>query len=228
MLKDLDLKMDANELEGRLRSRPDYVAKQFGARGDLTMEDDEDQGASDDKEDTKDGLYKPTLEDLDESEEEEEDGMVLKEVDDLMADANPNPTHDCDTDDDRDTPDDTMHLRAQLAAKFKADYLKLELSERHTFDQSRLHFLILLSIDPSIVWTGADVKANIESAVVERGIRSLLAQRLGQSNTVFKISPHIEYNLLGSAGDDIRKNTKKRKLRSLEAIFRNCPIIIPK
>jgi len=68
-------------------------------------------------------------------------------------------------------------------------------------------------MDPTKIWTGEDVKANLESAVVERGMRMLIAQRLGQKNTLLKTSPHIEYNYLGREessvyGDSIRGNCR--------------------
>lgn len=203
-------------LLSRTHRRLDYFADQFAAKDDEMVEDtDEDEHFPDEVKE--DETYLPPKEDSEDGDEEDEEEKAEQEAKDNDDD-----------DDDDEGQHESMRLSAQLAAKTQAQYMELTISERYTFDQTQLHFLILLSIDPRIVWTGIDVKNNLHSAVIERGIRCLLAGRMGHENTALKISPHIKYDLLARTFDEYAPRIAKRQIQALEAMFKNCLVIVPK
>ncbi|KFY96743.1 hypothetical protein V498_02502 [Pseudogymnoascus sp. VKM F-4517 (FW-2822)] len=93
--------------------------------------------------------------------------------------------------------DDEVELTPTNYIKdFKKMWPKLTPEEKAVYDQDELDFLVLLSMDPNHTYTGTEVMRSLDSAVVERGLRLVIARRSGQYKTGMKVSPHIKYNAL--------------------------------
>ena len=99
---------------------------------------------------------------------------------------------------------------SSIGVTLQEQYKKTCLERRHLYDQDALNLLLLCHINTAEVWTVEKLQAHFSHPIVEIGLRLIIAQRLGNTATDYRVSPHIKYKMLGD------RQRFKAKLESID------------